>query len=353
MKQLKTLVLVLHPLFSWAFSNLRSANDGMHLAASSEVAIHVSNLRGGDSKYGAEGRNLFDLAAFRDPKDVLIKEEQEERIKILYAVIAIGDVPQRAEIIHENLYAVGFNQTNHGRYQIDCMLFSYVSYHEEPLWVHDIENSMTPRCQIVRIYKMGFVAFLKTLIPSLLRDSGYKYIFLSLDDVTLSTKHGATFELVKFFDIIESQHLHMASCAIQGGSHPVHWPQIHENPNEIGRFVNMIEIQATVFEINAWECFYELVDTEYPSGWGLDMWFWHHCIDSGRIGEGKLGIIDTMKIIHNPFNLATTNGADKDPMQLLHAQMNHWAEERDINLIGSVDIKVLGIMLDNEPTSGS
>lgn len=274
-------------------------------------------------------------------------------VKVLYTVIAIGEVPQRVELIYENLRAVGLNQSlfGGGRYQIDCLLFSFASYPKEPRWVHEMENSTTPRCEIVRMYQHDFVAFLKTLIPSILRDSGYKYIFLSLDDVALTAKHGATFDVVKFFDIIESQRLHVASCAIEGCAHPGNRPHTPENNMQIGRIVNMIEIQAVAFEINAWKCFYELIDTEYPSGWGLDMWFWHHCINNGRIQEGKMGIIDTMKIVHNPFNLPSTNGANKQPGQLLNEQISHWASERDIQLLGDTNIQTLGLMLENETQS--
>jgi hypothetical protein len=132
--------------------------------------------------------------------------------------------------------------------------------------------------------------------------------FLSLDDVALTAKHGATSDIVKFFDIVESQRLHMASYAIEGGSYPGHWPETPENSTQIGRFVSMIDIQTITFAINTWQCFFELNDTEYPSCCGLDVWFWHRCINSRRIQEGKMGIIDTTKIVHNPFHLSTTNG---------------------------------------------
>jgi hypothetical protein len=273
-------------------------------------------------------------------------------VKILFTFIAIGEVPQRVELIYENLNAIGLNQSLHGgRYQIDCLLFSFAPYPNEPHWLHDMENSTTPRCEIVRMYKMDFVGFLKTLIPSIVRDSGYKYIFLSLDDVSLTAKHGATFDVVKFFDIVESQRLRVASCAIEGGTYAGHWPQTHASSTQIGHFVNMIEIQATAFDIDAWQCFYELIDTEYPSGWGLDVWFWNHCINSGRIPEGKMGIIDTTKIVHNPLHLQSTNGADRKPGQIVQEQINHWASERGIQLNFDTNVQILGIMLANETQS--
>jgi hypothetical protein len=217
--------------------------------------------------------------------------------------------------------------------------------------MHDMENSSTPRCEMVRMYKMNFIGFLKVLIPSITRDSGYKYVFLSLDNVALTVKNGATFDIVKFFDIVESQRLHMASYAIEGGSYPGYWPQTPENSTQIGRSVSMIDIQAIIFDINAWQCFYELIDTEYPSCCGLDVWFWHRCINSRRIQEGKMGIIDTMKTVHNPFHLSTTNGADRDPMQLVLEQMHHCANERGIQLSLEVNVQTLGKVMANETMS--
>jgi hypothetical protein len=320
------------------------------------------------------GHRTLSLSAFDDPHSVVHKVSDEDKtgenldetrpqlplvvdptpVKILFAIIAMGEVPQRVELIYENLNAIGLNQSLHrGRYQIDCLLFSFASYPNEPQWVHDMENSTTPRCEIVRMYKLNFVGFLKTLIPSIIRDSGYKYVFLLLDDVALTAKHGATFDVVKFFDIVESQRLHVASCAIQRGSHAALWPRTPESSTQIGRLVNMIELQATAFDINAWKCFYELIDTEYPSGWGLDMWFWNHCIKSGRIKEGKMGIIDTMIIVHNPLNLPTTNGAERNPPQLVQEQINHWAGERGVPLtFDAAGIQTLGLMFENESQSG-
>jgi hypothetical protein len=121
-------------------------------------------------------------------------------VKIRFAFITIGEVPQRFELIYENLTAFGLSESLHGgRYQIDCLLFSFASYPTEPQCVHDMENSSTSRCEMILMNKMDFIGFLKVLIPSIIRDSGYKSVFLSLDDVALTAKHGATFDIVKFF----------------------------------------------------------------------------------------------------------------------------------------------------------
>ncbi|MFN9982310.1 MAG: hypothetical protein ACK53Y_20450, partial [bacterium] len=54
---------------------------------------------------------------------------------------------------------------------------------------------------------------------------------------------------------------------------------------------------------------------------------------------------------HNPFHLSTTNGADRDPMQLVLEQMHHWANERGIQLSFDVNVQTLGKMMANETMS--
>ena len=86
-------------------------------------------------------------------------------------------------------------------------------------------------------------------------------------------------------------------------------------------------LQAITLDINAWQGFYELTDTEYPLCCCLDVWFWHRCINSRRIQGRKRDIIVTMTIVHNPFHLSTTNVADRDPLKLVLEQMHHCANE--------------------------
>ena len=172
-------------------------------------------------------------------------------------------------------------------------------------------------------------------MPLFLQDSGYKYVFISLDDVAMTAKYGATVDLNRFFDIVESQQLKVATCAVEGSPHRHMKPHEISSPGQIGRFTSMIEFMATVFEISAWECLYELVDSEYPGGWGLDLWLWNYCSNrTGDSGSWKMGIIDIMKVVHNPHRLRSRNNIMKDPNQLMIEQINHWSQERGISLTG-------------------
>ena len=85
--------------------------------------------------------------------------------------------------------------------------------------------------------------------------------------------------------------------------------------------------------MDAWECIYDLVDTEYPSGWGPDIWFYRYCLHGGKVKNTRLGLIETMKIIHNPYGLETTNLAGQKPHDIMVAQEKAWVKERGIKLV--------------------
>ena len=78
-------------------------------------------------------------------------------------------------------------------------------------------------------------------------------------------------------------------------------------PGHVGRVVRYVEIMTTLFRMDAWACMYELVDTEHPHGWGLDLWFYDYCVASKRVPEANLGIVDDMVATHNPLKLPSTN----------------------------------------------
>jgi hypothetical protein len=129
----------------------------------------------------------------------------------------------------------------------------------------------------------------------------------------------------------------MASPSVLGS----YWSQhigpkpVNATLNEVGRSVEFLEIQATSFRPDFWRCFYDLVDTEFPSGFGIDLWFYDYCIVSGRVFDTvsdkngdidfgkkvrpKMALIDTMYVQHNPYGLPSTHvGGD------VSLQMKDW-----------------------------
>eukprot|EP00557_Chaetoceros_sp_GSL56_P007044 CAMPEP_0176505298 /NCGR_PEP_ID=MMETSP0200_2-20121128/16418_1 /TAXON_ID=947934 /ORGANISM="Chaetoceros sp., Strain GSL56" /LENGTH=288 /DNA_ID=CAMNT_0017904839 /DNA_START=126 /DNA_END=992 /DNA_ORIENTATION=- len=260
--------------------------------------------------------------------------QTDERIKALFVFLSIGNVQERVKIIEDNLKVLG-TSANLGRYRV-------VS--NEPKWLHDMEKDPKARCTIVRIYGGRYSLFLKTLMPSLLREAGYNYLTISLDDVSLVPPYG-NYNVTEIFDFMEHYKLHVSSPAINNTSHARLFPTTLA-PMQIGRLVKMIEFQTISFRTDAWACQYELIDLKYPGGWGLDVWFYDYCILSGRLREGRMGLLDTMQVYHNPHGLESTN--TKEASRFMDKQERAWNEEKGIRLVQQRAATISNIFLFEE-----
>ena len=135
----------------------------------------------------------------------------------------------------------------------------------------------------------------------------YNYIVVSLDDVIAYPPY-STFEFHLFMDILRTNDLAVATPAIQGSSHVVLHPVPLQQIHQVGRRINSFEVQFTFFRADAWSCIWELLDLEFPHGWGIDMWFFDYCLANGRIPNGTIGIIDLQKVVHMTLpSLNTSN----------------------------------------------
>ena len=96
------------------------------------------------------------------------------------------------------------------------------------------------------------------------------------------------------------------------------------------RKVDMIESQAISLRIDAWECWYEMSDLEFPSGWGTDLWFHEYCVESKRIPTNRknMAVIDKYVAINREFS--TTMQGNHKEFELLRAQVSTWKKQRGI-----------------------
>jgi len=106
------------------------------------------------------------------------------------------------------------------------------------------------------------------LDPEFLKSAAYDYVVFQMDDVRLYGKD-AKFDLPVYFRFIQKYNLAAASPVIINTPWPFLQPNVGESNHE-GRIVNFIEIQSTTFRIDAWKCYWDLNDTEFPSGWTDD-----------------------------------------------------------------------------------
>jgi hypothetical protein len=263
-------------------------------------------------------------------------------VKVLFAFVALGKESnsQRSQIVKNNMDFLLEQRSKSLKYEIDCLIFAYADYSELPGWAQEmIMHRNQSLCKIVKIFGFRFTHFLKVLEPGLISAAGYKYLIIQADDVVLYPPE-ANFRFVDFMDIVVNYNLSIASPGIIGTVHK------HLTPNpsadHIGRFVTGIEIQSTTFSMEAWNCWWEMQDTQFPSGWGADVWFWDYCVTQKRVKNSKIAIIDEFTCKHK--RLKSTNvgpGKQSSPMQEFSDQVKFWRDIRKQEL-KSLRFKSLG-----------
>lgn len=188
---------------------------------------------------------------------------------ILFAFVSVGSDTARSDTILRNLAIFENPHAYSAKYRVDCVLYSYCKYAEQPNWLKEIDNDKNHMCKVIRLYNQSYVSVLKSMVPSYLKKASYDYITITLDDVALVPPHGI-FNLEAYFDIIEELKLTVATPAINNTWHKHLQPlEVPLTPNQVGRTINMIEIQSATYSMNAWECMHEIIDTEFPSGVSL------------------------------------------------------------------------------------
>jgi hypothetical protein len=245
--------------------------------------------------------------------------------KVLVTFVAAGKSPQKATVIKRNLDLL-LQQVPKSAYKVDCQILAYAGHQELPAWLTQHDSPYNVFCPLIIYHKQIYVFFLKTLQPKLLRLAGYSYVFIILDDVALYPSHG-NFQLSGFLSLVEDNHLVMASPGIKNSVWDAMLPQYHAFSS--GRFVDMIEIQATLFRLDAWECMFSLIDTEFPSGWGIDLWFYYFCVDSGILPKNSIGVIDLYEATHDPYGEGLPNNYSR---KIMIAQEMYWQRHRNISL---------------------
>jgi hypothetical protein len=253
----------------------------------------------------------------------------KDRKKLLYVFIAIGSHPERNEVIRNNVEHIVMKNQDDDKYQIDCLIFGYASYNDTPTWIHDIEKDDNSPCKYVKVFKGRYVFFFKHVPAFFLERSGYSYVSFVLDDVVHYPPLG-NYDVRGYFDIVFQNDLAMVSPGVIHSFWSKHiGPRpIDESIQQVGRIVKFIEVQSLTFKINAWRCYNEMFDTEFPSGFGTDLWFYNYCVvDKKIVRKNQSAIIDKYSVHHNPYNWHTTHvgGEHQD-------QADSWKSDRGIQL---------------------
>jgi hypothetical protein len=253
---------------------------------------------------------------------------------VFVTFVAAGRSSRKASIIKNNIDLLMDNVQKYGL-NVECQILAYAKFKDLPPWMTDENSEYSQFCPVTVFHKGTYVYFLKTLQPTLLRQAGFDYLFLILDDVALYKPFGY-FDLGIFLRLMKTHNLFMASPGITNSVWNAMTPQRHAFSS--GRYASMIEIQATVFNMDSWKCIYELLDTEFPSGWGIDLWYYDYCIRQNRISTRSIGIIDIFQGAHDPFEEAVPNNKSK---AIMVAQELSWLKQRNLKLVRT-EMQTLG-----------
>jgi hypothetical protein len=244
----------------------------------------------------------------------------------MYIFLAVGTHPERNEIIRKNVEHIVMKNQNDDKYQVDCLILGYAAYNVTPTWVKDIEKDKNSQCKYIKVFKERYVYFFKHVPDFFLERSGYSTFVL--DDVVHYPPHG-NFDFRGYFDIIFQNNLEIVAPGVINS----YWRALGSRPNnetihQVGRIVKFLEIQTMTLKPHAWRCFNELFDTEFPSGWGVDLCFYNYCVvDKKVVRKESFALIDKYFVHHNPDNFHSTNqGSD------MNLQIINWKELYGIDL---------------------
>jgi len=250
-------------------------------------------------------------------------QELPLRATIIFAFIAASTNEDRNEVIRTNVDVLK-NSTSRD-YHVDCIIFSYSKYADQPDWLKQMGDDSRGYCRVVTLYQSSLVGFMKYLDPVFLASAGYDYVVISLDDVRLH-RPDSNFNLREFFEFVLEFDLAVASPAIMGTV----WAPLRPMavaPRQVGHVVNAIELQSTTFRIDAWRCWWELSDTEFPSGW-YDLFMNKYCFSQNAAGNHSMGVMDIQYAVHEKFPSTNTPSA----RIIFNKQLQSWKKDRGIDL---------------------
>ena len=167
----------------------------------------------------------------------------------------VGFDEGRTDLVLKNIRFIEMSRTVD--IKISCLLAIYRKPSEEVM--HIVEDICS-----VTFYPTGnYVAYLKTLDPQLIRFAGFSHVMVLLDDVELV--HSA-FDFKRILDIMDENKLMVASPRVEGA----HCPTMHRNlkfnvnsiDGAVGHESEVVEIFSTLFTLDAWRCWHEMMDPE-------------------------------------------------------------------------------------------
>jgi hypothetical protein len=193
-----------------------------------------------------------------------LTHSQSHSHKLLIFFPGVGFDEGRSDLILQNLKFIEQSRSND--LEISCLLSMY---RKPPASVlHRVKDI----CRVTYYPTGNYVAYLKTLEPQIIKFGGFTHVMILLDDVELVQ---SSFNFKRLLQIMDSERLMVASPRVEGA----HCPTMHRNTkfdiqsldNAVGHESEVVEIFASVFTMDGWGCWHDMMDPENnPYGWGYD-----------------------------------------------------------------------------------
>lgn len=215
-------------------------------------------------------------------------------VNVLVVVPGFNYHPIRTKILIASLENISSSKL-----AFKCILFNY----EEPIErtskgdnpSSEDRDRISSYCEVLDYYYANYATYLKAIPPSLVTLSRFTHVLVLLDDVELKP----SFSLPTAIDIMARNNLSVSSPAIEG---TLMWAtKVHvynHNDYKVGHRVHIIEIFATLFNLDGWKCFWEILDPQVNSaGWGYEKALFKYC--QRTMPAFDMGVVDGMVAKHH------------------------------------------------------
>eukprot|EP00465_Bigelowiella_longifila_P014873 CAMPEP_0185260332 /NCGR_PEP_ID=MMETSP1359-20130426/8939_1 /TAXON_ID=552665 /ORGANISM="Bigelowiella longifila, Strain CCMP242" /LENGTH=332 /DNA_ID=CAMNT_0027846547 /DNA_START=120 /DNA_END=1115 /DNA_ORIENTATION=+ len=176
---------------------------------------------------------------------------------------------------------------------VDCLLGSYVArdlYLKEE-FTRKLITEIEKMCYVTYAPGTQYADWERFVHPMLLEKAAYTHVMLLADDVEL-----LKFNLDQAVQTMQRWDMDVISPSVHGSVHPTTRYNKKNDPASMLN-VTMIEAFTMVFNVRAWQCWWQVSDHIYLSrGWGSDLIFREYCLK--KYPDITLGVLPGMEAKH-------------------------------------------------------
>eukprot|EP00602_Paraphysomonas_sp_CaronLab_P001445 CAMPEP_0185027618 /NCGR_PEP_ID=MMETSP1103-20130426/12880_1 /TAXON_ID=36769 /ORGANISM="Paraphysomonas bandaiensis, Strain Caron Lab Isolate" /LENGTH=294 /DNA_ID=CAMNT_0027561711 /DNA_START=66 /DNA_END=950 /DNA_ORIENTATION=- len=232
--------------------------------------------------------------------------------KVLLVIPGIGFHTNRTETVLWNLDILRRSNVSY-----QCIAFAYKI---PPLKKTDLR--IRSSCHLHYYFNGNYASYMKAIVPSVLNSAGFTHVMVLLDDVEL----GRHFSLDTLLDAMKRNSLAVATPAVTGAAvhsitpyEPKPVPKFRQKfrPNyKVGHTVKVMEVFATMFTLQAWKCWWLLLEPKLNSlGWYYDLCIYDYC--AAKVEGFRMGVLMGLSAIHRAHYGKLSVNTSLHAMQML------------------------------------